>query len=49
MGEVTAREIAVINQALIEEYGEGGAMTPAEIAASCTTKICLSDSIRSSG
>jgi len=32
MGEVTAREIAVINQALIEEYGEGGAMTPAEIA-----------------
>jgi hypothetical protein len=32
MGEVTAREIAVINQALIEEYGEGGAMSPAEIA-----------------
>jgi hypothetical protein len=32
MGEVTAREIAVINQALIEEYGAGGAMTPAEIA-----------------
>jgi hypothetical protein len=32
MGEVTPREIAVINQALIEEYGEGGAMTPAEIA-----------------
>jgi hypothetical protein len=32
MGEVTAREIAVINQALIEEFGEGGAMTPAEIA-----------------
>lgn len=32
MGEVTAREIAVINQALIKEYGEGGAMTPAEIA-----------------
>jgi len=32
MGEVTAREIAIINQALIEEYGEGGAMTPAEIA-----------------
>src|SRR5262245_56265461 len=32
MGEVTAREIAVINTALIEEYGEGGAMTPAEIA-----------------
>ncbi|HEY8459242.1 MAG TPA: hypothetical protein VIM99_02620 [Blastocatellia bacterium] len=32
MGEVTAREIAVINQALIREYGEGGAMTPAEIA-----------------
>src|SRR5262245_65031339 len=32
MGEVTAREIAIINQALIEEYGEGGAMSPAEIA-----------------
>lgn len=32
MGEVTAREIAVINQALIAEYGEGGAMQPAEIA-----------------
>jgi len=32
MGEVSAREIAIINQALIEEYGEGGAMTPAEIA-----------------
>ncbi len=32
MGEVTAREIAVINQALIEEFGEGGAMTPAQIA-----------------
>lgn len=32
MGEVTAREIAIINQGLIEEYGEGGAMAPAEIA-----------------
>src|SRR5262245_49080033 len=32
MGEVTPREIAIINQALIEEYGPGGAMTPAEIA-----------------
>lgn len=32
MGEVTAREIAIINQALIEEFGEGGSMTPAEIA-----------------
>ncbi|MGH9802944.1 MAG: hypothetical protein ACRD82_21460, partial [Blastocatellia bacterium] len=32
MGEVTAHEIAVINQALIAEYGEGGAMQPAEIA-----------------
>jgi hypothetical protein len=32
MGEVTAREIAIINQGLIEEFGEGGAMTPAEIA-----------------
>jgi hypothetical protein len=32
MGEVTAREIAVINQALIEEFGEGGAMSPAQIA-----------------
>ena len=32
MGEVTAREIAIINRGLIEEFGEGGAMTPAEIA-----------------
>jgi hypothetical protein len=32
MGEVTAREIAIINQGLIAEFGEGGAMTPAEIA-----------------
>ena len=32
MGEVTAREIAIINQALVEEFGEGGAMAPAEIA-----------------
>ncbi|MFN0108008.1 MAG: hypothetical protein ACKVZH_04070 [Blastocatellia bacterium] len=32
MGEVSAREIAIINQALIAEYGEGGAMQPAEIA-----------------
>ena len=32
MGEVTAREIGIINQALIAEYGEGGAMQPAEIA-----------------
>ena len=32
MGEVTAREIAVINQGLIDEFGEGGAMAPAEIA-----------------
>lgn len=32
MGEVTAREIAIINQALIEEYGEGGVMDPGEIA-----------------
>jgi len=32
MGEVTAREIAVINEALVAEYGEGGAMAPAEIA-----------------
>lgn len=32
MGEVTAREIALINRRLVEEYGEGGAMTPAEIA-----------------
>lgn len=32
MGEVTAQEIAIINQALVEEYGEGGAMQPAEIA-----------------
>lgn len=32
MGEVTAREIAIINQALIAEFGEGGALAPAEIA-----------------
>jgi hypothetical protein len=32
MGEVTAREIAIINRGLIEEFGEGGAMAPAEIA-----------------
>jgi hypothetical protein len=32
MGEVTPREIAIINEGLIEEFGEGGAMTPAEIA-----------------
>lgn len=32
MGEVTAREIAIINQGLVEEFGEGGAMAPAEIA-----------------
>jgi hypothetical protein len=32
MGEVTAREIAIINQGLVAEYGEGGVMTPAEIA-----------------
>ena len=32
MGEVTAREIALINQGLVAEFGEGGAMRPAEIA-----------------
>ena len=32
MGEVTAREIALINQKLIDEFGEGGSMSPAEIA-----------------
>ena len=32
LGEVTAEEIAIINQALVEEYGEGGAMEPTEIA-----------------
>jgi hypothetical protein len=32
MGEVTAREIAIINRGLVEEFGEGGAMAPAEIA-----------------
>ncbi|MBI1760595.1 MAG: hypothetical protein HYR56_04080 [Acidobacteria bacterium] len=32
MGEVTAREIAIINQALVEEFGAGGAMNPGEIA-----------------
>jgi hypothetical protein len=32
MGEVTAREIAQINRGLIAEFGEGGVMSPAEIA-----------------
>jgi hypothetical protein len=32
MGEVSPREIAQINDALRAEFGEGGAMTPAEIA-----------------
>ncbi|MDQ3011208.1 MAG: hypothetical protein M3X11_10965 [Acidobacteriota bacterium] len=32
MGEVTARAIAIINRALVEEFGEGGVMAPAEIA-----------------
>lgn len=32
MGEVTPREIAIINRGLIEEYGEGGMLAPAEIA-----------------
>mgnify|MGYP001004429910 CR=1 FL=1 len=32
MGIVTAREIALINQALVAEFGAGGAMDPGEIA-----------------
>lgn len=32
MGEVTPAEIELINRRLVEEYGEGGSMTPAEIA-----------------
>lgn len=32
MGEVTPREIAIINQALLEEFGEGGTLSPAGIA-----------------
>jgi hypothetical protein len=32
MGEITPREIAIIRQALLDEFGEGGAMSPAEIA-----------------
>lgn len=32
MGEITALEIEIINQGLIDEYGDGGAMAPAEIA-----------------
>ncbi len=32
MGEVTPREIAIINRGLIEEFGEGGVLAPAEIA-----------------
>ena len=32
MGEVTAREIAIINEGLIAEFGEGGAMSPGQIS-----------------
>jgi hypothetical protein len=32
MGEVTEREIAIINRGLVEEYGAGGVLSPAEIA-----------------
>lgn len=32
MGEVTPHEIAIINRGLIEEFGEGGVLAPAEIA-----------------
>ncbi|MBX3277092.1 MAG: hypothetical protein KF868_03710 [Acidobacteria bacterium] len=32
MGEVTAREIAIINRGLVAEYGQGGLLDPAEIA-----------------
>ncbi|MEP7272615.1 MAG: hypothetical protein ABI882_14010 [Acidobacteriota bacterium] len=32
MGEVTPREIAIINRGLVEEFGEGGILAPAEIA-----------------
>lgn len=32
MGEVTEQEIAIINRGLIEEYGAGGVLSPAEIA-----------------
>jgi hypothetical protein len=32
MGEVTARDVAVINQGLIAEFGAGGALDPGEIA-----------------
>lgn len=32
MGEVTAREIAVIQDGLVAHFGEGGRLTPAEIA-----------------
>lgn len=32
MGEVTAREVTIIQSGLIEAFGEGGTMTPAEIA-----------------
>lgn len=32
MGEVTAREIEIINRGLAEEYGEGGRLSPAQIA-----------------
>lgn len=32
MGEVSEEEIAIINRGLIEEYGAGGFLSPAEIA-----------------
>ena len=32
MGEVTTRELALIQRALLTAFGEGGAMSPAEIA-----------------
>ena len=32
MGEVTTRELALIQKALLAAFGEGGAMSPAEIA-----------------
>lgn len=36
MGEVTPREIAIINEGLREEFGDGGVLAPVEIASILT-------------
>lgn len=40
MGEVTAREIAIIQQGLVARFGEGGMMSPAEI-----TRVLLDEEL----